>query len=164
MLDFLDFVKALPIVNEAFKSDKYYAPANRVANAAINPDSKTYQRLYSANQQQGQNDLAFQIAELQRQNRKNTELGRTPLFSPERGGETIFRGLMKGYQDNQDQARRTTVDELNSGVSNLTGLGQQQQLGGLYRAAGIGRIADAFRPKTENERLLDTLKGMFNLG
>lgn len=164
MLNFLDFVKAIPVVKEAFGSDKYYDPARKAASAALNPNSKTYQTLYSANRQQGQNDLAFQIAELQRQNRKNIELGRTPLFSPERGGETIFRGLTQGYQNNQDQARRLTMDSLTGGASNLAALGQQQQLGGLYKAAGIGRIVDAFRPKTENERLIDSLKELFNLG
>lgn len=163
-MSIFDVLKLVPVVGEAFKSNSYYKPAQQAASAAMNPNSKKFQQIYNAERQMGQQDLAFQIAELQRQSRKSAEMGRTPLFSPERGGETLFRGLTQGYQNAGDNARRATYDILSGGAKNLASMGQQQQMGGLYKAAAIGSIADAFRPKSEQEKQLEFLKGLFNLG
>lgn len=62
-------------------------------------NSKKYKQFYGQYKQQGAATLSDAIAELQRQNRKASYLGRTPLFGDERGGETLFRGLMQGQQD-----------------------------------------------------------------
>lgn len=99
----------LPYLNNM---DSYSANSRSLAGAIGNPDDPRYQKLYGGFKQQGQQNLSESIAEMDRQNRKSSMLGRTPLFSPERGGETAFRGLTKGYQDVQNQASNQAFGQL----------------------------------------------------
>lgn len=93
------------------------AQISQIANAQYNPNNPIYQQLYEDERGQGMQDLSAAIAEMSRQNRKLSQLGRVPLFNPERGGEQIFRGLTQGYQDIQSNARQKARDIL--GVSNI---------------------------------------------
>lgn len=144
-MSLLSLAKFIPIVSEAFRSNKYYKPAQQAAQAQIDPNSPMFQNLYKAEKQQGQDDLAFQIAELQRQNRKATTMGRTPLFNAERGGETLFRGMAQGTMHAGDAARQRTYGRLQSATPQLFNMGQQQQQSGLDKAYGVGGIVDALR-------------------
>lgn len=123
---------------------------NNLANAQIDENNPLFQQIYGQEKQAGQQDLAQSIAEAVAQNRKLSMLGRTPLFSPERGGETTFRALTQGYQSTQDQARQRARQIIGAGqnaqsgalnaantVSNL----QEQNRAGKTR--GLGNIADA---------------------
>lgn len=163
-MSIFDILKFIPTAIDAFGSDKYHKPAKRAAQAQLDPNSPMFQKLYSAERGQGQQDLAFQIAELQRQNRKSTELGRTPLLSPERGGETIFRGLMEGQMKAGDQARRMTVDRLGQGATNLSNIGQTEQMGDVVKNMAYGGIVDAFRPKDEDDDLISRLRNILSRG
>lgn len=111
-MDWLSLLTALPAYSHSKKLDKFYQPANEALNAMGDTNSGLYQNIYGQQKQQGQDNLAYQIAELSRQNRKLSMLGRTPLFSAERGGETLFRGLTQGYQDIQNKAGDQTQDIL----------------------------------------------------
>lgn len=95
------------------------AVANRLgmlSEAMYAPNSPLYQQLYRQNLNQNQQNLAQTIAELQRQNRKATVTGRTPLFSSERGGESVFRGLMQEQGAIGDRAREATLNQLGRGA------------------------------------------------
>lgn len=121
-----------------------------LVNAQIDPNSPQYQKLYRAERGAAQQDLASVIAELQGQNRKSIRMGRTPLLSPERGGETIFRELSRGYQSAQDTARQRARQILGVGqqglqnvFSNQAALTQAQDVNRKKKTFGLGNIADA---------------------
>lgn len=99
---------ALPFLSLPGKQERYMQPAYNTFAAAADPNSHQYQQIYGQQRQQGQENLAESIAELSRQNRKLSMLGRTPLFDQERGGEQVFRGLTQGYQNVQHQAADDT--------------------------------------------------------
>lgn len=120
---------SLPFMNLPKKQGAYYQPFNNTINAMQDPDSAGFQKIYQQKRGAGQRNIAEFIAEAQRQNRKASALGRTPLFSQERGGEVLFRNMMKGYEDVQDNA----MDDTYSTLGNIAGLqsasaGQQSQL------------------------------------
>lgn len=118
MADFLSsLLSTLPSIISNFKgsADPYRqqqealaAQQQQYARASANPDDPLYKRLYGQYQQQNQGNLAQVIAEAQRQNRGQQDMGRTPLFSQERGGENIFRALTQGYQNSGAQADTQT--------------------------------------------------------
>lgn len=120
------FATAAPFYNLPQKQGRYFQPANEAAQALLNPDSPLYRRIYGAKQQLGRQNLAESVAEISRQNRKLQALGRSPLLDNERGGEAIFRNLMRGYQDIQGQAAGDTEKLLNAGYSNLNTMGTQK--------------------------------------
>ena len=113
---------SIPLLKLPKKQAAYYQPFNQTVAAMQDPNSAQFQNVYSQQKQLGQQNLAESIAEMMRQNRKQTKLGRTPLFSPERGGETLFRGVNKGYQDIQNQAFNKSYDIL----GNTAALQKQQ--------------------------------------
>lgn len=76
------------------------------------PSNPLYQQLYGQYKQQNQNNMAQMIAESQAQNRMNSSMGRTPLFSQERGSENIFRQMMQQYQNGGGQADEQTRSAL----------------------------------------------------
>jgi len=94
---------------------------NQVNNARMDINDPMYQQIYGQQKQQGQQNLAESIQEMVNQNRRLSALGRTPLFSQERGGETLFRGLNKGYLDVQNQAAGNTQNILGSAAQGLQG-------------------------------------------
>ena len=121
-----------------------------LANAQYNPDNPLYQRLYGQEKDAANQDLAAVIAEMSRQNRKLSSLGRTPLFSPERGGEQMFRATIQGHQDAQNMARMRAREILGGGQRAMaTNFGAQNQLTAMQdqnkkkKAFGLGNIADA---------------------
>lgn len=106
----------------------------QLAGAQTNMNSPLFQSLYGQERAAGQADLADTIAEISRQNRKLTSMGRNPLLDRERGGESIFRNLMKGQQDVGNTARRNTFDQLRLGQNSLAGA--QSSYGNIYDAYG----------------------------
>lgn len=123
---------------------------NNYADAITNQDNPLYQQIYGQEKQSGQQDLARTIAELSNQNRKLSQLGRTPLFSNERGGEQQFRALTQGYQDVQDKARERARSIIGAGSAatntalnaqnNLTAMQEQNR---QHKTFGEFNIADA---------------------
>lgn len=83
-----------------------------IAGAMANPSSPMFQSNYQQNRQMGQASIADAIAEIQRQNRKAVSMGRTPLLDQERGGESVFRNLILGQQDQEMSARDATLRQL----------------------------------------------------
>lgn len=120
-----------------------------LAHGQYDPNDPNYQRIYELERGQGMQDLSAAISEMSRQNRKLSSMGRTPLFSPERGGEMQFRAMAKGYQDTQTQSRNRAREILGVGQNALAGafgaygqLGQAQDMNKKKEAFGIGNIAD----------------------
>jgi hypothetical protein len=91
-----------------------------LSRASYDMDSPQFQNLYRQNQGAMQQDLSSTIAEISRQNRKLTTMGRRPLLDQERGGESIFRNLMTAQSGIGDRARGATFDQLNRGISGLS--------------------------------------------
>jgi hypothetical protein len=151
-------VQAIPAILTGFEgrnNKKQKAVTNQATSAAqasIDPNSAQFQNLYNTNRASSQQDLASTIAEISRQNRKAVTMGRSPLLSQERGGETIFRGLMGAQAGLGDQARRLTFDQLTGGVSNLSRASQlqgesadQDWQNKLRQVGAFGSIGDAMR-------------------
>lgn len=125
---------------------------NNVANASYDMDNPLYQQIYGQQRAAGQQDLAAAIAEISRQNRKLTSVGRSPLLDSERGGEDIFRTITQGYQDVGNQAQNSTFGILNKAQGALSGaLNAQNTLSGLQdknqrmKLAGYGNISGALK-------------------
>lgn len=127
---------AIPFLNLPKKQAAFYQPFQNTVNAIGDMDNPQFQKLFKQKRQAGQQNLAEFIAETQRQNRKASALGRTPLFDSERGGEVVFRNLMRGYDDVQNRAMGDTEDTLGK-LASLQSVvaGQQAQLAG--NKAGI---------------------------
>lgn len=117
---------ALPYLNYVGGMNQYTPSLN----------NKKYKQFYGQFRQQGQQNIADFIAEAQRQNRKQSAMGRTPLFSPERGGEVMFREMIRGYQDNQNTASGMALDATSKAL-------QQQQQNDLQKADVWGNIGGA---------------------
>lgn len=134
---------ALPFLSLPKKQKQYLQPAQNAIAAMGDTSNPMYQKIYGQQKQRGQQNLAESVAELVRQNRKQTRLGRTAVFDPSRGGETLFRGITRGYQDIQNQAADDTRNILGNQAKNYFTLGQQQsQLAG-NRAGIKGNLAGA---------------------
>lgn len=125
------------------------AEISNLSNAQYNQDNPLFQQIYGQERNSAQQDLASVIAEMTRQNRKQSALGRTPLFDQERGGETQFRALTQGYQDAQNTARTRAREILSGGQKALTGafnaqnsLSAMQEQNKKRKLQGIGNIAD----------------------
>lgn len=93
----------------------------QLAGAQTDMNSPVFQNLYNQERGAGQQDLASTIAELSRQNRKLTTMGRSPLLDQNRGGESIFRNLVMGQEDVGNQARNNTFTQLARGQDALAG-------------------------------------------
>lgn len=121
-----------------------------LADAQVNTDSPLYQQTYNQEKDAGNQDLSAAIAEMSRQNRKLSQLGRVPLFDPERGGEQQFRQTVQGYQDVQNQARMRARQILGAGQQAQSGvyaqqgnIAQTQDANNKKQAFSFGNIADA---------------------
>lgn len=141
---------ALPFVGLPKKQGRYLEPMQQSINALLNPDDPRFQKLQKQNRQSQQFSLAQGLAEAQRQNRKASALGRTPLFDAERGGETRFRAMLQGYQDADMNASNLTRQQFASAIPAQQYLGQQRSqlasnkagisgnlLGGLVKLFGL---------------------------
>lgn len=135
----------LPYLNHM---NDYGANSRNLASAMTDTSNPAYQNLYGQFKQQGQDNLSQQIAEMERQNRKQSAMGRTPLFSPERGGEATFRGLTQGYQDVQNNASKQAFGQLNNAYQAAQQQDQMKQQNALQKAnvfgSGAGAIAKLF--------------------
>lgn len=127
---------------------QYSKPAGNIASAMTDMNNPLYQQMYGQFQQQGQHNLAQTIAELSRQNRKLSMMGRTPLFDAERGGEQMFRGLTQNHQDIQDKASYQALTQLNSAYEPAAAQGIWNQKNGYKKAGGtsaiLGTLASLF--------------------
>lgn len=119
------------------------APQQGIANAMLDESSPLFQKVYGQERGSAQQDLASAIAEAGRQNRKLSVLGRTPLFDPERGGETQFRALTQGYSTAQDSARQRAREILGASYNTQNSLAQQTDANAKKKAFSFGNIADA---------------------
>lgn len=103
------------------------AQQKNLADALTNNNNPMYQQLFGQYKEQGQQDLASTIAEAQRQNRAGSNLGRTPLLDPERGGEQLFRSLMQGQaglsQQADSSARQAITGAMGGGTQALQAYG-----------------------------------------
>lgn len=163
MADFLSSLfSALPSVISEFNrtADPYKqqqealaAQQAKYSAAAANPNDPLYKNLYGQYQQQNSQNLAQTIAEAQRQNRSQQDMGRTPLFSQERGGENIFRALTQGQQTGAAQADTQT----RAALTGAAGIGQQaaQQYehltpqtaaGSAQQVLGYQGLSNLFKP------------------
>ena len=148
--DYQSLAGMLPFLKLPKKQAAYYQPFNQTVGAMADINSPQFQNIYNQQKQSGQQNLAESIAEMVRQNRKQTRLGRTALFSPERGSETLFRGINKGYQDIQNQAFDQTYSRLGQ-------MANQQRL----QAADMSKLAHNKTAVKSN--LLGMLTKLFGL-
>lgn len=135
------------------EQEQLAARQNQISQALTDNNNPLYQQLYGQYQQQNKNNLAETIAELQRQNRMNTQNGRTPLFNQERGGETVFRNLMQGYQNSGAQADQQT----RQGLAQAMG-GAGSALGGYNQISPYGIKANS-APLLGYQGIYDILRG-----
>lgn len=133
----------IPYLGYTSKLNDFSRNSNELARASVDLDSPTYKKLYGQFRQQGQANLAESIAELQRQNRKASALGRTPLLSQERGGETIFRGLNQGYQDVQNNASNQALNQITNAYAINATQDQVRQRNALQKSDVMGNIGGA---------------------
>lgn len=118
MADFLSLISAIPsLISDFSGSANPYAKQQQqlagnqlqAQNALIGgPSNPLYQSIFGQYKQQNANNVAQTIAEAQGQNRMNSNMGRTPLFSNERGSENIFRTLTQANQNAGVQADTQT--------------------------------------------------------
>lgn len=125
-----------------------------LSRAQMDPNDPRYKKLYEAENQSGQQDLARVIAEAQGQNRMATRMGRTPLFDAGRGGETAFRALMQSYGGVQDKARQTARGQLKTGQDSLAQA--YDSYGGIATQA-LGRLAPLQENRQMNNLSLDLM-------
>jgi len=136
----------------------------KLAAAQTDMNNSLFQNLYQQNRAQGQQDLASTISELSRQNRKLTTMGRRPLLDQERGGESIFRNLIKDQQDVGNSARTNTFSQLLQGQNALGGA--QGAYSNIYDAEGglaKQRFSNDLLKVGANYTLGDAFKNLFGL-
>jgi len=143
MSPFQSLVSSIPAYNYSKKAGRYMQPAQDIAAAYGNMDNPMYQKIYGQQKQAGQQNIAEVIAEMQRQNRKSSAMGRTPLFSQERGGEQQFRGLVQGYQDAQNNAMGQTNDILGNMYTQQAQLGTANAANAAKRSSVKGNVYGA---------------------
>lgn len=161
-LDFLlNLLSTAPRIASNFRGDATpYLPQQEalagkqaaMGDALLDPNNPFYKQQYGAARERNAASMAETIAEAQRQNRKATKLGRTPLFSAERGGETLFRSLMSGYQGlNQQADKEARAGLMGAADAYGAGLGAYNKLTpygasrNLQRNLGFQGIADVLR-------------------
>lgn len=142
MADFLSLLTAIPSLMADFSgstSDPYEqqkkAAAGNMANisaAMTDTSNPLYKQLYGQYQDQARQNMAQVISQAEGQNRMNATMGRTPLFDPARGGETMFRSLMQGYQGMGQQSDLQTRQALQGA------LGANNSTGNMFNTAGAG--------------------------
>lgn len=154
---------SIPLLGLPRKQAAYYQPFNNTVAAMQDPNSAQFQGTYNAQKQLGQSNLAESIAEMVRQNRKQTKLGRTPLFAPERGGETLFRGVNQGYQDIQNKALGQTYDVLGNTAKMQQLQAQQMSATAASKAGQKSNIYGALAHPGAASSITGMLKGLFGL-
>lgn len=164
MADFLSLLGLVPslIANFSGSTSNPYgkqqdATAARMAQisaAQTDTSNPLYKQLYGQFQDQNRQSMAQTISEAQAQNRMNTGMGRTALFSPERGGETIFRNLMQGYQGMGQQADQQTRQALMQAQAGT------QATGKYYNEITPSAVAGDQSQQQGYQTIFDTLRGV----
>lgn len=167
--DFLSLIGAIPSLISDFTggttapyaSQQKQLAGNQaqISNALLQgPNNPLYQQLYGQYQTQNRNNMQQSIADAQAQNRMNVNMGRTPLFSNERGSENIFRSMQQGYQNEGVQADQQTRAAL-TGASGPT----LQGIAG-YNSITPSAIAANKGQNQGYQSIYDLLRGMGNQG
>lgn len=125
-----------------------------LADAMTNQNNPLYQQLYGQQKQNNQAALAGTIAEAQRQNRMNSQMGRAPMFAKGRSGEEAFRQMALGAQDADLNASNQARGILNSSMGGLNNIynsqnqmsqmqlaNQQSKVGGM---SSLGKLLGYF--------------------
>lgn len=152
MADFLSLLSTIPSLIQDFSgsANPYAKQQQQLASNQLQtsnalsqgPNNPLYQSIYGQYKQQNANTMASQIAEAQGQNRMNANMGRTPLFSQERGSENIFRTLMQQQQGAGVQADQQTRAALGQGsTSALQGQASYNSIIPQSNAANTQNIA-----------------------
>ena len=131
MSDFFSMLASIPSIISNFSGDtsspykkqqeELAAKQAEYSAALADTNNPLYKQLYGQYRQQGAANLGQGIAEAQAQNRMANKMGRTALFDSGRGGETIFRNLMQGYQNLGTQADTQTRSALQNALSGTSG-------------------------------------------
>lgn len=125
---------AIPGVMFSHDMGKYNQPAANIAGAMTNLNNPLYQQLYGQFKQQGQQNLAQELQMMEGRNRSLAGMGRVPLFAPERNGEEVFRQMMLGSQNVQNNASQQALDQLSRAYTAANTTGQQAMQVGATKA------------------------------
>tara|TARA_R110000868_G_scaffold106769_6_gene292579 strand:- start:823 stop:1329 length:507 start_codon:yes stop_codon:yes gene_type:complete len=136
-------LSTIPYLQYGQKVGSYTKAGDQIAKAMTNMDNPMYQKLYQQFGQQGKANLAESIAEMSRQNRKLSALGRNPLFDQERGGEALFRGLNQGYQDVQNNASQNAFTQLGNAYTANATQGALKQQNALQNTNAMSNVFGA---------------------
>ena len=145
MADFLSLIAGIPSLIADFKgstSDPMLKKKKELNAALSDINNPLYQQLYGQYRAQNQQDLGRGLAEAQAQNRLATKMGRTPLFNPERGGESLFRNLTSGYQNAGVMASKQATENLQQQLANITGLSKNQASVNAQKLSGYQGVGD----------------------
>lgn len=143
---------------------QYTKQQQNIQNAMTNTSNPMYQNIYNQQKQQSQQSLGDAISQLSAQNRKLSELGRTPLFDNERGGEQLFRGLTQGYQTAQNTAASNTNDILKNAYNQAALTGQTQNKNAQTKAQGQSALGGFLGTALgQSGGMGSMLKGLFSL-
>ncbi len=151
----------IPAFNYSQNLGKYTAQQGNILDAITNQNNPLYQQLYNQKKQQGQQNLGDAIQQLQAQNRLLTSMGRSPLLDNERGSESVFRNLMQGYQNTQNQAANDTRTTLSNAYNQANQQGVREQQNALVGAQGKSQVGGILGSLLGNSSGL--LKGVFGL-
>lgn len=165
MTDFLSLISAIPSLISNFSGGTtapYRKPQEQLAGQQQQisqallqgPNNPLYKNIFDQYKQQNSNNLASTIAEAQGQNRMNANMGRTPLFSNERGSENIFRSLMQQQQNAGVQADQQT----RASLSGAAAPNMQSLIG--YNAITPQTIAANKQQNTGYQNIYDLLRGL----
>lgn len=99
---------------EQLRQQQYYT------TQAADPNSELMKRYGAANEANNRRDFAATVEQLLNSNRRQTQLGRTPLFNGETADQDIWRAGQLGYVDAQ---RRSTEQAHNDILGLATGAG-----------------------------------------
>lgn len=131
----------------------------QITSAQTDTSNPLYKQIYGNYADQNRQNMAQVIAEAQGQNRMATGMGRTPLFDPGRGGETLFRSLMQQQQGAGVQADQQTRQALSGALSgtNMAGnyynqISPMTAKGNSQELAGYQGISDLLRGMTANQQ------------
>lgn len=162
-MDFLSLLMSIPSLMHDFsgaetapyqpQQEQLAANQSALAAAQTDPNNPLYKKIYGQYQDQNKQNLAQVIAESQGQNRLNSGMGRTPLFSQERGGEGLFRQLMQGYQGMGVQSDQQARQALTAAAG-----GTQQALGSYNAITPTTAKANA-QQLSGYQGIYDLLKG-----
>lgn len=147
--------QVLPFFGAQKKQKKALKEQRNLLDALTNTNNPIFQETYKQQKELGQQNLAETIAELQRQNRKQSMLGRTPLFSPERGGETLFRGVTRGYQDIQNEAQGSARNLIANRLQGLQGIYPEEQQSNLM-GAGMQSVIGEFLGSKKGKKAINS--------